>query len=146
MLLEHKTLTLKTVYILLDKYKEETNRLYVFGNNKLINITIDEAQNIHDKILHTEEVVLKKKLELENTLNENKELQQNKINDQQQKQEIEQLSSELKQEVLYYENIFYSNKVTEYLTSEFAEFNKEIYENSLAQTKKQRIVRKKILI
>ena len=63
-----------------------------------------------------------------------------------QKQEIEQLSSELKQEVLYYENIFYSNKVTEYLTSEFAEFNKEIYENSLAQTKKQRIVRKKILI
>ena len=44
------------------------------------------------------------------------------------------------------QKIFYSNKVTEYLTSEFAEFNKELYENSLAQTKKQRIVRKKILI
>ena len=63
-----------------------------------------------------------------------------------QKQEIEQLSLALKQEVLYYEDIFYSNKVTEYLTSEFAKFNKEIYDKSLSQTKKQRIERKTILI
>lgn len=63
-----------------------------------------------------------------------------------QKEQIEQLGLELKQEVIYYEDIFYSDKVTDYLTSEFAEFNREVYENRLAQTKKQRITRKTVLI
>ncbi len=63
-----------------------------------------------------------------------------------QKKQIEQLGLELKQEVIYYEDIFYSNKVINYLTSEFAEFNREVYENTIAQTKKQRISRKTVLI
>jgi len=63
-----------------------------------------------------------------------------------QKQQISELSLKLKQKVLYYEDIFYSDKVVDYLTSNFNRFNKEVYEYNLGLTKKQRIKQQSSLI
>jgi len=62
------------------------------------------------------------------------------------KQQILDLSLKLQQEVLSYEDIYYSNKALIYLSSNFRMFNKEVYQYNLGLTKRQRITRKTTLI
>ena len=63
-----------------------------------------------------------------------------------QKKQIEELSLILDKKVIYYEDIFNSDDITNYLSSKFNTFDKNIYTYYLSQTKKYRVTREKLLI
>lgn len=63
-----------------------------------------------------------------------------------QKKQIEELSLVLKEKVLYYEDIFNSDDVVNYLDLKFDTFDKDKYTFYLSQTKKYRITRERLLI